>query len=174
MRDDGDRGFRSTIEQLTDVIDVAVELAETLSGDPTVQRVIEAFRVMPFEDRQVIAGVLEREVQARRISAATQRTTGQAMHPNPNARLYVRSHEKVAPSRSVERDEMMLQMLAALRVIPLLLASDVHDAWLDATRIALGHLEPTMRRAAAVLLREVVALAEEADAPTAAQAVRAS
>jgi hypothetical protein len=174
MRDDGDRGFHSTLEELTDVIDVAVRLAETLAGDPTVQRVIEAFRLMPFEDRQVVAGVLEREVQARRISQATEGATGQGMHPNPNARLYVRSHQKVVASPSLEQDEMMLRMLGALRVTPLLLAPDVHETWLEGTRTALGHLERPMRRAVAVLLRELVALAEEGDASTtlpAAQAV---
>ncbi len=174
MRDGGDREFRSTLEELTDVIDVAVRLAEALAGDATVQRVIEAFRLMPFEDRHVIAGVLEREVQARRISQATERATGQAMHPNPNARLYVRSHEKVVPSPSLERDEMMLRMLGALRVTPLLLAPGVHDTWLEGTRIALGHMEPPMRRAATVLLREIVALAEEVDVPASARAARAS
>jgi hypothetical protein len=173
MRDDGDRGFRSTLEQLTDVIDVAVRLAEALAGDPTVQRVIEAFRLMPFEDRRVIAGVIEREVQARRISQATERATGQGMHPNPNARLYMRSHEKVVASPSLERDEMMLRMLGALRVTPLLLAPDVHDTWLEGTRIALGHMEPPMRHAVAVLLREIVALAEEVDALRPLPAARA-
>lgn len=157
------------------MIDVAARLAESLGGDSTLQRVIEAFRLMPFEDRNVIAGVLEREVQARRISAATERATGQAMHPNPNARLYVRSHEKVVTSlKSLDRDEMMLRVLAGLRVLPLLLTPDVHEAWLDGTRIALGHLEPSMRRAAAVLLRELVALAEEVEASTPLPAARAS
>jgi hypothetical protein len=175
MGDDGERSVRSLLEELTDVIDVAARLAEALSGDPTVQRVIEAFRLMPFEDREVIADVIEREVQARRLSLASEVATGQSMHPNPNARLYLRSHEQPAlPRNLLERDELMLAMLAGMRVTPLLLVPDIHAAWIDGTRGALEHLEPAARQAAAVLLREALALVEEVDAAAAnEQAARA-
>ena len=162
MRDDGERGVRSTLEKLTEVIDVAAKLAEALAGDATVQRVVEASRLMPFEDRTVVADVVEREVRARRLSVATEATTGQSMHPNPHARLYLRTHQKAVMSRNaLERDELMLSMLAGLRVTPLLLVPEVHEAWLDGTRAALEHLEPEARDAAGVLLREALALVEQ-------------
>lgn len=164
MRDDGERGFRSTLDELTDVIDVAVRLADTLGGDQTVQRVVEAFRLMPFEDRAVIAEVIEREVQARRLSAATERVTGQTMHPNPNARLYVRAHEKPVIRNVGDRDELLLATLAGLRVMSIVLVPEIHEAWIDGAREAVEHLEPPARRAAMTVLREALALLEEADA----------
>ncbi len=177
MRDDGERSQRSPFEELIDVIDVAARLADSIGSDPTLQRVIEAFRLMPFEDREVIAEVIEREVQARRLSVASEIATGQSMHPNPHARLYLRSHEKVAlPRILLERDELMLAMLAGMRASPLLLVPEIHEAWIDGTRGALEHLDASARRAAALLLREVLALVEEADGSTATneQAARAS
>ena len=177
MRDDGERSQRSPLEELIDVLDVAARLADALGGDPMLQRVIEAFRLMPFEDREVIAHVIEREVQARRLSVASEVATGQSMHANPHARLYVRSHEKVTlPRILLERNELMLAMLAGMRAAPLLLVPEIHQAWTDGTRDALEHLEPSARRAAAVLLREVLALVEEAEgtAATTKQSARAS
>jgi hypothetical protein len=175
MRDDGERPVRSTLEELTDILDVAARLAEALGADPTVQRVIEAFRLMPFEDREVVAEVIEREVRARRLSIASEVATGQSMHPNPNARLYLRSHEKAAlPRNLLERDELMLAMLAGMRVTPLLLVPDVHEAWVDGTRGALEHLEPAARQAAKMLLREALTLVEEAERSTRKPAARAS
>jgi hypothetical protein len=169
MSDDGERSQRSPVEELIDVIDVAARLADALGGDPMVQRVIEAFRLMPFEDREIIADVIEREVRARRLSIASEVATGQAMHPNPNARLYLRSHEKHTLARILlERDELMLAMLAGLRASPLLLVPEIHQSWIEGTRAALEHLEPSARRAASLLLREALALVEEADQSTAA------
>jgi hypothetical protein len=172
MRDVGERGIRSTLEELTDVIDVAARLADTLAGDPTIQRVIEAFRLMPFEDRDIVAQAIEREVQARQLSRATEKATGQSMHPNPHARLYLRTHEKAAvPRNLLERDELMLAMLAGMRVTPLLHVPESHQAWVDGTRGALEHLEPAARRAVAMLLREVLALVDEASDERAARAI---
>lgn len=175
MRDDGKRPVRATLEELTEVIDVAARLAEAISSDPPLQRVIEAFRLMPFEDREVVARALEREVQARRLSVATEAVTGQAMHPNPNARLYLRSHEKATlPRYLLERDELMLSMLAGMRAAQLLFVPEIHEAWIAGTRTALEHLEPSARDAVALLLREVLALVEEAKEAPEKSAARAS
>jgi hypothetical protein len=176
MRDDGERPQRSTLEELIDVIEVAAQLTDAIAGDPTIQRVIEAFRLMPFEDREIVADVIEREVQARRLSIASEVATGQSMHPNRSARLYLRSHEKVAfPRNLLERDEFMLAMLAGMRAAQLLLVPEIHAAWIDGTRGALEHLEPSARRAASLLLREALALVEEAEGSTASkQSARAS
>src|ERR1041385_8274913 len=88
---------QSTLHELADVIEAAVRLAETLANDPMLQRLLEVFRLMPLEGRATIIRAIEREVQARRLSNATQGATGQSMHANPHARLYLRSHERVVP-----------------------------------------------------------------------------
>lgn len=165
MRNGGDRSERrATLQQLTDVLDRAARLVDALANDPVLQRLLEAIRLMPLEDRGTVVSVIEREVQARRLSRATQDATGQSMHPNPNARLYLRSHETAAPRNLLERDELMLAMLSGMRVSPILLVPDIHAAWVDGTREALEHLDPPARAAVAQLLREALVLIDEADA----------
>ena len=174
MREGDQRdGTRATLEQLTEVIEIAAGLADALATDPVLQRVIEAFRLMPLEDRGTVVAALEREVKARRLSLATENVTGQSMHPNPNARFYLRSHEKAVPRNLLERDELMLAMLSMIRVTPLLLVPDIHAAWTDGTREALEHVEPAARTAMAQVLREVLAMVEESPS-TEACAARAS
>lgn len=145
------------------MIEVAARLADALAADPLLHRVTEAFRLMPLEDRETIVTALEREVQARRLSLATENATGQSMHPNPNARLYLRSHETVVPRRLLERDELMLSMLRGMRVSPILLVPDIHAAWVDGTREALQHLDASTRAAVAQLLREALVMVEAND-----------
>jgi hypothetical protein len=164
MKDAGDGPpNRSALEELTEVIDVAARLADSLGDDPLLQRLLEAFRLMPLEDRATVVEVIEREVQARRLSRATEEATGQSMHPNLHARLYLRSHEKAIPRNLLERDELMLAMLSAMRVAPLLLVPDIHAAWIDGTRAALRHLEPANRDVVVQLMREALALIAEID-----------
>jgi hypothetical protein len=174
MRKPGDAGekSRATLEELTGILDAAARLADALAGDPVLRRLLESFRLMPLEDRDAIAGAIEREVQARRLSRATEGATGQSMHANPNARLYLRSHETAMPRNLLERDELMLAMLSGMRVAPLLLVPEIHASWLDGTREALEHLDPQAVAAVAQLLREALALVEQADSDAAASADR--
>jgi hypothetical protein len=152
---------RSTLHELADVIDAAVRLADAIANDPMLQRLLEAFRLMPLEDRATILRAIEREVQARRLSSATQDATGQSMHPNPHARLYLRSHEKVVPRNMLERDELMFAMLSGMRVTPILLTPDIHASWVEGTREAMGHLDHTARAAVEQLLREALVILDE-------------
>ena len=152
---------QSTLLELVDVIELAAKLTDTLATDPILKRLVEAVRLMPLEDRATVVTAIEREVQARRLSRATENATGQAMHPNPNARLYLRSHERSVPRNMLERDELMLAMLSGMRVSPILLVPDIHAAWIDGTREALEHLDPATRSAVAQLMREALGLVEE-------------
>jgi hypothetical protein len=156
---------KPVFDELTEILEVAVDLVAALAKDPVMNRLIEAFRLMPFEDREVIVGAIEREVRARRLSRATEDATGQKMHANRNARLYVRAHETPVPRRNLERDELMVSMLRAMRVAPLLLAPDVQDVWLEGTREALDHLEPGARTAMIEVMEKLLALAKEMAAP---------
>lgn len=160
MANDG----RTMLQELADVIEVATRLTDGLVGDPVLQRLLEAFRLMPIEDRAVIVSAIEREVQARRLSRATEEATGQSMHPNAHARLYLRSHETAVPRNLLERDELMLAMLSGMRVAPILLVPDIHAAWQEGTRVALEHVDEPTRVAVAALMREALAMVEEAAA----------
>ena len=152
---------RSTLHELADVIDAAVCLADAIASDPMLQRLFEVFRLMPLEDRGTILRAIEREVQARRLSNATQDATGQSMHPNPHARLYLRSHDRVVPRNTLERDEIMFAMLSAMRVTPMLLAPELHKSWVDGTREAMEHLDETARVSVEQLLREALVILDE-------------
>ena len=173
-----DGNGRSGLRKLADIIEKATHLAEAMIADGILQRVIEAFRLMPLEDRDPIATAIEREVQARRLSRATEDTTGQTMHANPNARLYMRAHEQSLPRQLLERDDLMLAMLKGMRVSPILLVPDIHASWVDGTREAIEHLDATTRAAVAQLLRETLTLVDEAEAEPApardGEAARAS
>jgi hypothetical protein len=145
---------RSTLQKLADIVDAAVRLAETLATDPTLQRLLEAFRLMPLEDRGTILRAIEREVQARRLSNATAGATGYSMHANPNARLYLRSHEQVTAPKVIDSDDFMLAMLSGMRVSSILLMPNVHEAWAEGTREAIEHLDDGARASVAQLMRE--------------------
>ena len=137
----------AALHELAEVIDVATRLVSMLASDSVLQRVLEAYRQMPLEDRAVITEAIEREVKARKLSLATEETTGQSMHPNPHARLYLRSHETVVPRNVLERDELMLAMLSAMRAAPLLLVPDIHTSWIDGTREALALVDEAIAAA---------------------------
>jgi hypothetical protein len=142
-------------------------------NDRDLQRMIETFRLMPMEDRSTIIGALEREVQARRLSRATEDVTGQSMHPNPHARFYLRAHERAMPRMPLERDELMLAMLAAMRITPILTVPDIHTAFVEGTRAALEQVEKSTLDVVAGLLRETLALVEEQQRATVDEAHQA-
>ncbi|MGH7894462.1 MAG: hypothetical protein ACREQL_07325 [Candidatus Binatia bacterium] len=146
---------------LVDTLAAAAQAVEELGADPLLRRLLEVFRLIPGEDREVIVGALEREVKARRLSRATEDVTGQSMHPNPNARLYLRSHATAVPRNLLERDELMLAMLSAFRVTPILTQPEIHTEWVEGTRAALEHVEPATRTIVAQLLREALAMVME-------------
>jgi len=116
---------------LATLLKEATALVTELDGDPVLRGVLESFRLMPLEDRGAIAEALHREVQARRLSLATEDVTGQAMHANPHARLYLRSHETAIPRSLLERDELMLALIQAMRLAPVLRTPAIHDELIE-------------------------------------------
>jgi hypothetical protein len=151
-----------SLDALRDTLEDALHTLDEYAGDPLRQRLLDAFRLMPLEDRHVIVSVFEREVQSRRIADAAEGVTGRGLHPNPNARLYVRSHEKLAPRR-LDAEQFMLGVLNVLRVMPLLASPPLHDDWVAATREALTHMEPDARAQVAHILRETLSLLAATD-----------
>jgi hypothetical protein len=150
-------GFEQ-LESVRGALSAAVRLFDELAGDPLFVRLIDAFRIMPSQDRETIVGVLEREVRARNLSRGTERVTGQAALPNPNARLYVRTHGAEAQRSELEQEEMMLAMLRAMRVMRFLVDPQIHAEWLAATRDALAQIDQETRDIVERLIREVLAV----------------
>lgn len=149
------------LEGLRTTLQAAAGLAAEMMADPLLMRYIQAFHVMPVQDRATIVGAIERDVQARRLSRATERVTGQAAVPNPRARLYVRTHGPSVEGDDLERDEMMLATLRALRVVPILLLPEIQAMWRDATRAALEDVDAATQDGVEQLVRDVLALLAE-------------
>lgn len=150
------------IQELPHTLRAAAEIVRELRANPLLSRLIAAFSAMPLSDRPVVLEALEAEVQARRLSLATEDVTGQSMCPSPNARLYLRVHETDTPRLPFDRDDMMLAMLRGMRASTLLVDT-LHETWLEASKEALGHLDAGRRTAVATLLRELLQLCDAFD-----------
>ena len=150
----------ASLAGLATVLKEAETLVGELDGDPVIRDVLRTFRLMPFEDRGVIAEALSREVQARRLSLATQDVTGQSMHPNPNARFYLRAHETPVPRNLLERDELMLALTRAMRLASVLRMPAIHQELLEALRLALEHVDASTRADVASLLQDTLAIVQ--------------
>ena len=83
-----------------------------LTEDP-LARYLSVYRAMPDDDRETIIGVLEREIPGRHPSRGTEKPVGQATHVNPNARLYIRSHETEFDSRHFDFEQMRIANVRA-------------------------------------------------------------
>jgi hypothetical protein len=151
------------LDRLRSTLHAAESLLDEVAGDRLLVRLIEAFRAMPISDREVIVGVIEREVKARLLSRATARTTGQAARPNPNARLYIRTHGHEATRADLEEEEMMLATIRALRVMHLLLVPEIYAEWRAATLAAFLQVDAETRGVAEKLLNDMLALLGEAN-----------
>ena len=108
------------LEALHITLETAATLMHEILADGPLRRVIQSLQRLTPADRAVIAEVIERETQALQLSVATEEVTGQSMHANPNARLFVRSHGGDPSRFSLEREELMVAMLRGLRVTPIL------------------------------------------------------
>jgi hypothetical protein len=153
------------LETLQTTLETALHLTRELTRDQLLARLIAAFHSMPAQDRPVLIDAIEREVKARALSRATDCVTGQSMVPNPHARLYVRTHESVFDRNLLERDEMMIATIRAMRVASLIPAvTDIYASWRDATREAMQHVDEATRAVVERLVLDVLAFLREARA----------
>ena len=151
------------LEHLEAALAEALELTRTLAGDPVLARLLAAFRLMPAEDRGVVVGAIEREVKARKLSLATEDLSGQSMVPNPNARFYLRAHESSFDRNLLERDEMTIAMVRAMRAATLIPAvPDIYASFREASREAMQHVDEATRAIVERLLQEVAGFIAEA------------
>ncbi len=151
--------------ELRDRLGEALDLARELATDDLLSRLIAVFRHMPFQDRPVIIGILEREVAGRMLSRATEKAVGQETHVNPNARLYVRAHNSGIDMRIFDRDEMMIADVRAMRIAGLVRnVPQIYDVWKEALRDAVQQVDDETLGNAEQLLRDGLAAIAEARA----------
>jgi hypothetical protein len=135
---------------LRETLRAARTLLRRLTSDPLLLRFLDVYSRTPAQDREVIVGVLEREVTLRRMSAANARATLNGINmginvtrPNPNARLYVRVLEPGTSAPYVSREEMMHATLRVARATYLTLTTTPRDGqWQAGIRDALARLSP--------------------------------
>jgi hypothetical protein len=153
------RGARSVnpLDTLTTLIDAANGVVAELSVHTYLPRLLQLFRRLPERDRESVLGVLEREVEARRLSVEA--ADGRVGEPNPLASLYVRVFDTERPLPVVSRDEMVqstIQGIALMATFPDPMLHEMEAALSEAVRLL-------SRDEAAALLsvhEEILALAE--------------
>jgi hypothetical protein len=148
----------TVFERLQNYLGTALEIARELANDALLGRLIAVFQAMPFQDRPVIIGILEREIAGRTLSRATEKAVGQETHVNPNARLYVRAHNTGIDHRIFDRDEMMIADVRAMRIAGLVRnIPQIYELWKDALLEAVQQVEDDTLANAEQLLRDGLA-----------------
>jgi len=155
----------TALGNLQTTLQAALHLIRDLAGDELLGRIIAAFHAMPADDRPVVIGVLEREVKGRLLSRGTEGPVGQSTRPNPNARLYIRSLDSGFDRRMLEREEMMIANVRAMRVAGIIRnVPEIYDAWKAAMREAMDHVDDATRTIVEELVRDVLVCITEARA----------
>jgi len=160
-----DDGF----EAVKSLLEVAERLVCDLQNDPSLARLLTVFGRMPEEDREIIIGALEREVQTRLLSrAVADSLTKIALRPNPNARLYLRVVEPEDRSNEVEMMAFFRASYSLLRGI-----DSLDPQWRTMVVLAFRQMDPAERSRIDEFNRTVRILLDEAgrDAPPSDDAV---
>jgi hypothetical protein len=126
---------------LRSLLDTAHDLVTKLNDEPLFARLVDVFSRMPADDREAIVGVLEREVETRLLSLeVAESMTRIALHPNPNARLYVR----VVGQENTDEVETLAFLRAAYSVQRSVDALD--PDWRAMVLLGLRYMEPAARQ----------------------------
>jgi len=153
---DGDEGNR--VEVLRSLLTVAREIVRGLEDDPLFVRLTTLFTRMPEEDREIVIGALEREVQTRLLAREVADDLTQIdLRPNPNARVYLRV---VGPEDRSENVEMVAFMRAAYSLQRGIDALD--PQWQRMATMALRQMDPAARAQIDAFNRTVRVLLDDA------------
>lgn len=146
----------TALEQLGAVLRSAARLVAEVHDDPLLPRLLRVFAAMPPQDREVVMGVLEREVQARTLARGMRGITGWTAQPNPNARLYMRAVGPAPGAATIDPDAMVLAALRSARVMGRVLEPELHDHFRTAIREAFDLISREERDALRAVAGEVV------------------
>jgi hypothetical protein len=160
---------RSTdaLSTLQHVLASAARIAQDLTNDPLLPRLLDIFARMPAEDRETITNVLEREVDLRNLSkeAPSGPLSGlNVTKPNPNARLYFRVADSDPPP-FVSPQEIVQAVIRAARVVHRAAGrrSDLSQVWEPAMVEGLRRIEPSERDVLRWYHRTILALIDESE-----------
>jgi len=165
----GNRDEDRALDQLVDILEVARTMVRELTEDPLVVRWMSVYRAMPDGDRETIIGVLEREVLGRHLSQGTEKAVASSTRVNPNARLYIRTHETEFDHRHFDFEQMRVANVRAMRVATIIrYVPGIHKLFKEALRAAMDEVDEPTREVVEHLLRDVFAAVADARAATAA------
>jgi hypothetical protein len=150
------------------LLNAASKVANSLAGDPQVERILTVFNKFPKADRETLLNVLQREANYKAVESTVGGITGLGLRPNPNAKFYVRviDEEKVVSLAEKEppadHDRIVLTSMRAMRTVISAIAP-IYSRWKRATQDALAALSPEERGTIAKLARDVLTMVEDAD-----------
>jgi hypothetical protein len=160
-----DRDDDTALGQLVDVLEVARSLVRELTEDPLLARWMSVYRAMPDGDRETIVTVLEREILGRHLSRGTEKPVGSSTHVNPNARLYIRSHETEFDHRHFDFEQMRIANVRAMRVATIIrYVPGIYALFKEAVRAAMDEVDEPTREVSERLLRDVLTAIADARA----------
>jgi hypothetical protein len=148
-----------------DILEVARTMVRDLTDDPLLSRWMSIYRAMPDDDRETIIGVLEREILGRHLSRGTEKPVGSSTRVNPNARLYIRSHETEFDHRHFDFEQMRVANVRAMRVATIIrYVPGIYALFKQAIRAAMDEVDEPTRETAEGLLHDVLAAIDDARA----------
>jgi len=156
-----------TLSTLQNVVASAAHIAQELTRDPLLARLVDVFARMPAEDRATIIGILEREVDMvvlARSSPSGPLSGINLTRPNPNARLYLRVTEKEPPEYA-GAEEIAQAVMRAARAMHRGLARSERERpnWETAIVEGLRRASADERAAVRAVHAHMLALVDEAD-----------
>ena len=159
-----------TLGTLQDVLAAAARIAQDLSKDALLPRILDVFTRMPAEDRNTIIQILEREVDLRNLGkdAATNALGGpHAARVNPNARLYLRTADGEPPPY-VKPEELVQAVIRAARVVHRAAGRgrDFRALWGPSIADGLMRLDPEERESLRNYHRTMLELLDESEPPS--------
>jgi hypothetical protein len=151
-------GSVNPLDTLATLLDAATGVLADLSVQAYLPRLLQFFRRLPPQDREPVLAVLEREIEARRLSVEA--ADGRVGEPNPLASLYVRVIDSERPLPVVSRDEMVrstIKATALMATFPDVLLREMEAAMSEAVDLL------TPQEAAALLSvhEDILALASQ-------------
>jgi len=153
------------LDALSALLATARDLSVELANDASLGRLLRAFLMLPTEDRDAMAAVLERAAAYRRASEHGAEATGIRLVPNPNPRLYVRVVDP-APSAELttfagqDHDELVLAAIRLTKLAVILDRPEMRSEWTPSAVEAFRLVEPEERAAYVRLARYAIELIE--------------
>ena len=147
------------IDALKLLIEAAHELVADLAHGST-QRVIRALAVIPPDQREVIAGVLERAAVSWGQNEAFTHLHNVRLRANPNAQLFVRVVDQVDQPKQ-ENFDVLPETLRVMRRLGVSMYPELRAVWEPTVVAARRILTPEERTDCIRFLRHVLALVSE-------------